>query len=101
MIDFAETLLIVSADHSHTFSMGAYGRRGESIFATGMQPVLGDDEGPFIRKYRNHSFKFFILFLIDKNRATIVINSLKVFSQYKVGEKLQDLTIKILIMRNT
>ena len=28
---------MVSADHSHTFSIGAYGARGENIFGTGKQ----------------------------------------------------------------
>jgi len=45
-----ETLIIVSADHSHTFSIGAYGRRGDSVFGLGTAASV-DGEDIFICKY--------------------------------------------------
>lgn len=49
MIDFAETLFIVSADHSHTFSIGSYGLRGSNLFGLGEMWSEQDDENAFIR----------------------------------------------------
>ena len=50
MIDFSETLCIVTADHSHTFTIGAYGLRGANIFGLGEIWSVEDDEDAFIRK---------------------------------------------------
>ena len=44
LVNLEETLVMVSADHSHTFSMGAYGLRGESIFGIGTPNEKSDDQ---------------------------------------------------------
>lgn len=50
LVNLNETLVIVSADHSHTFTIGGYGRRGDSVFGVGTADTEDDDENVFIRK---------------------------------------------------
>ncbi|KAM9298947.1 alkaline phosphatase-like isoform 2-T2 [Gastrophryne carolinensis] len=46
MTSTADTLTVVTADHSHVFTFGGYTHRGNSIF--GLAPMLSDvDEKPF------------------------------------------------------
>ena len=49
LVNLDETLIMVSADHSHTFSIGGYSRRGESIFGVGTASTY-DDESVLISK---------------------------------------------------
>ena len=50
MIDFTETLCIVSSDHAHTMTIGGYGLRGANIFGLGELWSEQDDEDIFISK---------------------------------------------------
>jgi alkaline phosphatase len=52
MVDLNETIVMVSADHSHTFSIGAYGARGANIFGPGKQQSP-DGENVMILGYAN------------------------------------------------
>ncbi|CAG5110253.1 Oidioi.mRNA.OKI2018_I69.chr2.g4670.t2.cds [Oikopleura dioica] len=52
MVNLNETIVMVSADHSHTFSIGAYGKRGENIFGPGSQ-TSPDGENVMILGYAN------------------------------------------------
>ena len=56
MINIDETLLMVSADHGHVFSIGTYGRRGADLFSVGTKSATRqrwsrngtDEENTFI-----------------------------------------------------
>jgi alkaline phosphatase len=46
MVDLEETLVIVTADHSHVFTYGGYPHRGNDIF--GLSPSSTQDGMPFL-----------------------------------------------------
>lgn len=50
LVNTDDTLIMVSADHSHVFSIGGYGRRGTNVFGTGTAGATDDDENVFICK---------------------------------------------------
>ena len=50
IVNLNESLMIVSADHSATFTIGGYGRRGQSIFGVGIADASNDDEQVYISK---------------------------------------------------
>lgn len=50
MVDLSETLIIVTADHSHVFTIAGYPERGNSILgkaAVDEEPILADDGLPY------------------------------------------------------
>ncbi len=50
MVDLSETLIIVTADHSHVFTIAGYSSRGNPILgkaAIGDQPALAEDGQPY------------------------------------------------------
>ena len=54
MVDLSETLILVTADHSHVFTMAGYPRRGNPIFGLvrpvellGDEPSLAEDGKPY------------------------------------------------------
>ena len=51
MVDLSETLVMVTADHSHVFSFGSSGERGANVFGLGTQHVGYDEDEAFIRKF--------------------------------------------------
>lgn len=46
MVDLEETLVVVTADHSHVFTYGGYPHRGNDIF--GLSPSSTQDGMPFL-----------------------------------------------------
>ena len=53
MVDLEETLVLVTADHSHTFTLGATGVRGANLFGPGdyeKKHIGHDGELPLIGK---------------------------------------------------
>lgn len=44
MVDLSDTLILVTADHSHTFTIAGYPRRGNPILGL-MRPVRDDEDG--------------------------------------------------------
>ena len=50
LVNLDETLVMVSADHSHVFTIGGYGRRGANLFGVGTASTTDDDENTFISK---------------------------------------------------
>ena len=49
MVDLEETLVLVTADHSHVFSFGSTAPRGSDVLGLGDQHVGFDGEEAFIR----------------------------------------------------
>lgn len=54
MVDTSETLILVTADHSHVFTIAGYPRRGNPIFGLvtptplqGDDPILANDDKPY------------------------------------------------------
>ena len=51
MVDLEETLVIVTADHSHVFAFGNTAPRGSDVFGQGDQHEGWDGDEAFICKY--------------------------------------------------
>ena len=61
LVEEQDTLVMVSADHGHVFTIGAYSERGTSVFGTGERSSFRhrwsrngtDEENTFILRYAN------------------------------------------------